>query len=83
MSYSELRFPNSPLTHFCLLVGEALSGARHERAPAARTPNSAAADFAALAIGILAAVALFRLRIGVIPVILAAAASGVIAGLVR
>jgi len=40
-------------------------------------------DFTALAIGILAAVALFRLKIGVIPVILAASAAGMIAGVVR
>jgi chromate transporter len=40
-------------------------------------------DPAAVAIGILAAVALFRLRIGVIPVILAAAGAGVLVGLAR
>ena len=36
------------------------------------------ADWAALAIGMLAAGALFRLRVGVIPVILAAAAAGIV-----
>jgi hypothetical protein len=43
MSYSELRFHSSPLTHLCFLVSEALSGGRHERAPAPRQ-SSAAAD---------------------------------------
>jgi len=46
MSYSELRYHSSPLTHLCLLVSEALSGTRHDRAPAGRLESSAAADLA-------------------------------------
>jgi chromate transporter len=67
-----------------VVVNLAVFFALHVFLPGAVAPGTwHGVDAAALAIGILAAVALFRLKVGVIAVILAAAAAGVVVGLVR
>ena len=67
-----------------VIVNLAVFFALHVFAPGAQAPGSwHGIDPAALAIGILAAYALFRLKVGVIPVILVAAAAGVLVGLAR
>jgi chromate transporter len=67
-----------------VIVNLAVFFALHVFLPGAAAPGTwHGVDPAALAIGIAAALALFRLKAGVIPVIIAAAGAGVIVGLAR